>query len=156
MLKSTEYLVEEGADKGKLFVITRMSAFAADEWARDIVRGLAAAGNKLLTSSIDLGVGSLANVSFALFGAMHKEDVDRALLLLRECCQIRRDARNPLVEPTKILEVDIEDPQTIKNLYVKAFELHVDFLKAAAELISPIVAAMAAEDNKGKESPAAT
>ncbi|NPC90533.1 hypothetical protein HNH97_16805, partial [Gluconacetobacter entanii] len=37
-LKSIEYTVaEEGEDCGKVFVITRMSAFDADRWGRHVL-----------------------------------------------------------------------------------------------------------------------
>ncbi|KMQ87284.1 hypothetical protein RF55_13473 [Lasius niger] len=91
-----------------------MSAFEADKWARHLVKALAEAGEKINTTEMNFGIGEL----------------------------IKRDIRNPLVEPTKILEADIEDPMTLTYLRNKVFELHVDFLKAAASQIFPLVAAI--------------
>ncbi|QCE32905.1 hypothetical protein FAI41_04470 [Acetobacteraceae bacterium] len=142
MRKSIEYLVEEGPDKGKLFILTRMSAFCADKWARHLVKALAEVGENISPSEINLGIGALAGFRPSLIAHLKEEDADHIYEDLLKCCQIKRDICNPLVEPTKILEADIQDPMTLSKLRNKVFELHVDFLKAAASQIFPLVAAI--------------
>ncbi|QCE35639.1 hypothetical protein FAI40_10050 [Acetobacteraceae bacterium] len=151
MRKSIEYIQEEGTDKGKVFVITRMSAFKADEWAMDIVRGLSKAGAKLPIEAKDMGIATLGGLAMTLFGVMDKDISNKALAELLECCQIKRDPKNPNVQPAKILEGDITDPMTLKELRVRAFQLHVDFILAAASLISPLAVALQMGKNENSQ-----
>ncbi|QCE34683.1 hypothetical protein FAI40_04725 [Acetobacteraceae bacterium] len=151
MRKSIEYLVEEGDDKGKVFVITRMSAFEADEWASDLIHALSKAESKLRDTGSKMGMASLEGMTIDLLGALDPKDRKKAFADLLACCKIKRDPRNPLVEATKILEVDIEDPMTFIHLREKALSLHVDFIKAAAYQPFLFVAALIPEEKASKE-----
>ncbi|QCE32929.1 hypothetical protein FAI41_04595 [Acetobacteraceae bacterium] len=151
MRKSIEYLIEDGPDKGKIFIITRMSAFEADEWAADVIQALTKAGTKLHPSREQFGIAGLENLSIGIFANLEKEDRKKAYQDLLNCCQIKRDPKNPLVQPTKILEVDIEDPKTLYRLRTKAFELHMDFIKAAACQVFHLAAAMFQTEGSNEE-----
>ncbi|QCE34704.1 hypothetical protein FAI40_04690 [Acetobacteraceae bacterium] len=142
MRKTIEYLVEEGADKGKLFFITRMSASDADKWALRFIKALADAGDTVRPDSLELGILGIDDKYFDLIGHVEESESEVLLEALLKCCQIKRDPRNPSVEPTKILSVDIEDAQTLSILRRKAYELHTDFIKAAMYQLFHLVAAL--------------
>lgn len=138
-MKSIEWTPADGEDMGKVFIITRMSAFAADKWACHVVRSLVRAGAKVPDSALEGGMISLTGSAVQIFGEMSDDDCDKAFEGLMACCQIKR---SPNAMPSKIIDADIQDARTIFNLRVEAFKLHVDFFKAAAAQISPLAAAI--------------
>lgn len=141
-MKSIEWSPQEGPDAGKCFVITRMSAFTADRWARNVVRSLARAGAVTPREALQSGIAGLSGQSMALFGHMSDEDCDRAFQGLLDCVKIRRDPNNPAVEPAPIIDADISDANTLPALRTEAFKLNMDFFKAAIYQIFPLIEAL--------------
>ena len=141
-MKSIEWSPTEGPDAGKCFVITRMSAFTADRWARNVVRSLARAGAVTPREALQSGIAGLSGQSMALFGHMSDEDCDAAFQGLLDCVTIRRDPGNPAVEPAPLIDADIADANTLPALRTEAFKLNVDFFKAAIYQIYPLIEAL--------------
>lgn len=139
-MKQTEWSPQEGSDAGKCFVISRMSAFTADRWARHVVRALARAGANTPREALQSGIAGLSGQSMALFGHMSDEDCDRAFTGLLDCVTIRRDPTNRAIDPAPLIEADITDPSTLPALRAEAFRLNVDFFKAAIYQIYPLIA----------------
>ncbi|MCX5614440.1 phage tail assembly chaperone [Bombella saccharophila] len=141
-MKSIEWTPKDGSDAGKCFVISRMSAFTADRWARNVVRSLARAGANTPREALQSGIAGLSGQSMALFGHMSDEDCDKAFQGLLDCVTIRRDPGNPAVEAAPLIEADISDPNTLPALRTEAFRLNVDFFKAAIYQIYPLIEAL--------------
>ncbi|WP_059022486.1 hypothetical protein [Acetobacter ghanensis] len=57
----------EGADKGKTFVITRMSAMEADRWGRHCLQAAIASGADIPGLDADAGLAGLAAVGLGIF-----------------------------------------------------------------------------------------
>ena len=124
----------EGRDKGKKFLITEMSAFAAENWATRALLAIANASNDLpidALSHIDPNDGFLA---FAAIGyeALHGAKPDVAIPLWNEllsCVEYQEESGSrPILDQSE----DIEEPLTIMQLKKEVFFLHVDFLKSVA------------------------
>lgn len=141
-MKSIEWSPAEGKDAGKCFVITRMSAFTADKWARNVVRALGRAGARTPREALQSGIAGLSGQSMALFSHMSDEDCDMAFSGLLDCVKIRRDPSNPSIEPAPLIEADITDANTLPELRTEAFRLNVDFFKAAIYQIYPLIEAL--------------
>ncbi|GBQ90919.1 phage tail assembly chaperone [Gluconobacter albidus] len=137
-MKSIEWTPASGADLGKRFTITRMPAFAADKWARHTIKALIKAGAKIPDTAMEAGIVGMGGVAMQMFGFMDNDDCDAAFQALLDCVQIQR----PGGMPARILDLDIDDPQTLSDLRTEAFKLHVGFFKAAALQISPLAAAL--------------
>ncbi|QDH17407.1 hypothetical protein [Swingsia samuiensis] len=137
-MKEIEWSPTSGADAGKKFVITRMSAFAADKWARHTIKALIQAGVKVPPSGIKAGLLGMSGLAMNIFGYMDNEECDKAFEALMKCAKIVRAG----TVPSEILDADIDDAETLVKLREEAFKLHVDFFKAAAYQISPLVAAL--------------
>jgi len=118
----------QGRDKGKVFIITELSAYAAEEWAGralfammnagvEIPDGIAKAG---LAGIAALGIQSLTRISF-----------DAAKPLLDEmmgCVQIQ-----PSPKVTRaLIEDDIEEVATLLTLRKEVFNLHLSFFTEGA------------------------
>lgn len=153
-MKSIEWTPHEGPDAGKCFVITRMSAFTADRWARNVVRALGRAGARTPREALESGIAGLSGQSMALFSHMSDEDCEAAFQGLLDCVKIRRDPSKPAVEPARIIEADITDAATLPALRTEAFKLNVDFFKAAIYQIYPLIEALR-EPIMGESQPAA-
>ncbi|GBQ07279.1 hypothetical protein [Saccharibacter floricola] len=141
-MKSIEWSPSTGDDKGKRFIITRMSAFTGDRWGRNVVRSLARSGSRTPREALEVGIAGLAGQSMAVFGNMTNEECDYAFQGLQDCVTIDRDPSNDGVKPAPLTEMDITDPQTLPDLRTEAFKLNVGFLKAATSQIYPFVAAL--------------
>lgn len=152
MVKSIEFSPATGEDAGKIFVITRMSAFQADKWARRIVKALIQAGARLPESTMDEGLLGLSGMAVNLFGQLDNAACDEAFDALLACCAIKR---GPNTAPSAILEYDITDAETLPALRTEAFRLHVDFFKAAASQISPLAAVLMPGAERQDSAPAA-
>lgn len=141
-MKSIEWTPKDGSDAGKCFVITRMSAFTADRWARNVVRALGRAGARTPREALQSGIAGLSGQSMALFAHMSDEDCEHAFSGLLDCVKIRRDPHNQAIDPAPLIEADISDPNTLPALRAEAFRLNVDFFKAAIYQIYPLIEAL--------------
>lgn len=146
-MKSIDWSPTEGDDKGKRFIITRMSAFTGDRWGRNVVRALARSGSRTPSEALQVGIAGLAGQSMAVFGNLTDEECDYAFQGLLDCVTIDRDPRNPGVKPAKLIDADIQDASTLPDLRTEAFKLNVDFLKAATSQIYPLIEALGAKLN---------
>jgi len=134
-LKQTELtLTDGGVDKS----FTRMTAMQADRWARHLVKALTRAGVKLPPEAMELGMVGLAGIAQSLYGQLDDEATDVAITELRKTVKIARDPSNPAATGP-VMDIDIEDAVTLTTLDQEAFRLHVDFIRAAALFISPLL-----------------
>lgn len=143
-VKSIEYTITDpGEDRGKVFVITRMSAFDADRWGRHVLHAAIRADLAVRDDAPDAGIAGLAGMGVALFGAIDPAAADGLLERLMRCVTVRPDPSRPGV--TRALHAtDIAEIETVGTLQAEAFDLHVGFFRGAARLFSPRAATTAA------------
>ncbi|MFT8419756.1 MAG: hypothetical protein ABF636_13150 [Acetobacter sp.] len=134
----------EGADYGKVFVLTRMSAMAADQWGRHCLQAAIASGADIPGLEEDAGLAGLAAVGIGIFGAMDPERMDALLARLMQCVSVQPDPRNPAVR-RPLDESDLEEIPTVGWLQKEAFALHVDFFKGVGPLFSLLSALLQTE-----------
>ncbi|MCW4590910.1 hypothetical protein NO263_09990 [Gluconacetobacter entanii] len=134
-LKSIEYTVaEEGEDCGKVFVITRMSAFDADRWGRHVLHAALAGGYRAPDGDdVAEGMGSIAEAGMRIFGMMAPEAADTLLDRLMQCVRIIRDPAHPTPQP--VIPADIQEVGTVGLLQMEAMKLHTDFFSGASVFI---------------------
>lgn len=122
----------QGRDFGKTFIITELSAFAAEEWAGRALFAMLNAGVEIpdniakagLAGVAALGIGSLTRMSF-----------DAAKPLLDEmlaCVQIQP---SPKVVRS-LIDDDIEEVATLLTLRKEVLNLHMSFFTSGADSTS--------------------
>ncbi|GCD74502.1 hypothetical protein NBRC3299_0794 [Acetobacter pasteurianus NBRC 3299] len=65
--ETTVMCQQEGADKGKMFVITRMSAFEADKWGRHSLLAAILSGADIPGAASGSGMVGLAAAGISIF-----------------------------------------------------------------------------------------
>lgn len=124
---STVTIEAEGRDKGSVFVLTEMSAAAAEDWAWRAV-GVVARTGVPLPDDADQAGGMLVMAALG-FQAFLKGPWDEVKPLLNEmfdCVQIKRGEM-----PQTLHSQDIEDVATRVFLRDRVFELHTGFSLAS-------------------------
>lgn len=117
----------EGEDKGKRFVITRMSAVDADRWGRHCLQAAARIG---------------------IFAAMDPVRMDVLIDRLMQCIEMQPDPGNPATRLNwAIAQTQIGEIPTVGWLQSEAFKLHVDFFKGAGRLFSFISLMLGTEES---------
>lgn len=126
MARRTEtFTATDGRDKGKVFLITEMSAYAAERWAIRAVFAMGKAGVEIPETS-----GGMASIAGNILGAvlhMQFEDAEPLLNEMLGCVQVVPDAKNPTLTRA-LFENDIEEVPTLIKLRRHVFELHTLFL----------------------------
>ena len=132
----------DNRDKGKTYLITEMSAFAADKWAFRVL-------SAINVGNIDMGffsdVEELAKTGMQGVNAASKM-LGGAINLLQSIDEYKLDAivddlhyccafiPMPGALPRPVMDKvdgDVEEVSTLFKLKVEALKLHLDFLKAA-------------------------
>ncbi|MDE7547888.1 hypothetical protein PY793_07795 [Acetobacter fabarum] len=134
----------DGADYGKVFVITRMSAMEADQWGRHCLQAAIASGADIPGLEVDAGLAGLAAVGLGIFGGMAPERMDNLLDRLMRCVSVQPDPHNAAVR-RPLDESDLEEIPTVGWLQKEAFALHVDFFKGVGPLFSLLSALLQTE-----------
>lgn len=132
-LKTADWTVpEEGRDKGKVFRLTEMPAYRAEDWATRAIRAANRAGVKVDPSMAAYGMQAVAAIGIEGLVMM---DPEESRPLMREMLGCARLVPNPQQAPDftrDILESDIEEPQTITALKIAIVRLHINFSSAGA------------------------
>lgn len=122
----------QGRDCGKVFIITEMSAMAAEEWAAKALFAMMNAGVEIpeniasagLAGVAALGISSLTKVSF---------DAAKPLLDEMLTCVQFKPSQNVV---RALISDDIEEVSTLLTLRKAVLELHLDFFTAGADSTS--------------------
>jgi hypothetical protein len=128
-------VVDEGRDKGKMFLITEMSAAQGESWAIRALMALMRANVEMPSDFENLGMAALAQMGFQCFAGLHWEVAEPLMREMFECVQIIPDPRKPAVVRALSGEngdYDIEEISTRFKLRVEIWKLHTGFLKAVA------------------------
>lgn len=140
--KTANYTATDGRDAGKRFIITEMSAAASEDWALRVMLALVKNNVDLPEGALDQGMAGLASMGVSALGGINIEDARPLLAEMLLCVQIQ-----PNPDPTKthfmraLIEDDIEEVVTRLKLRKEVLNLHVDFSKAVAPLMSRVKAA---------------
>lgn len=127
--KSVQVTGFDGRDEGKMFIITEMSAFAAEKWATRALLALARSGLDVPEDLAAEGMAGIARFGFGAIAGAKYEEIEPLLEEMLGCVQIAPD---PVKNPTltrALIEDDIEEVPTILRLRGEALKLHVDFSK---------------------------
>ncbi|WP_215762192.1 hypothetical protein [Acetobacter sp. P1H12_c] len=137
--QKTVTVPHEGADKGKMFIITRMSAYEADKWGRHAVQAAIKGGGAIPGLTEGGGLAEVAAAGIGIFGSMEPATMDTLIDQLLECVAYVPDLANPAVTiPFKLAANtnQIEEIPTVGWLQKEAFSMHVDFFKGVGQLFS--------------------
>lgn len=124
-------ITDENRDKGKIFILTEMSASRAEAWAMR-------AGLALFHANVELPPGfdprrlsfaSMAEIGLQILSGLSWEDAEPLLDEMWSCVQIQPDARKPQVV-RNLIEDDVEEIGTRLKLRSEVWKLHTDFLSA--------------------------
>ena len=133
-LKTKQITIENGRDKGRVFLITEMSAAHADNWAMRALIALANGGVDLGGLSPQQGMMGMAGVALDALGRLKADDAIPLLNELLDCVQIIPEGGQP--RPLNMDFNDVEDFTTLWRLRKEVFALHTDFLQHAFGLTS--------------------
>ena len=125
------FTADYGRDAGKQFLLTEMSAEAAEWWAIRVGRALAVAGVDLPTEWENAGMAQLAVLGFAAVAAL-PEPTLRALLEEAFTC-VQFKPANSKVPPQALIPGDgsqIEEVKTRWQLRQALWYLHTGFSPA--------------------------
>lgn len=139
LMQKTVTVPHEGADKGKMFVITRMSAYEADKWGRHAVQAAIKGGGAIPGLAEGGGLAEVAAAGIGIFGSMEPATMDTLIDQLLDCVSYVPDPANPDIPLTFQLAArtgQIEEIPTVGWLQKEAFSMHVDFFKGVGQLFS--------------------
>ncbi|WP_049250045.1 hypothetical protein [Neisseria elongata] len=128
-LKTKQITIENGRDKGRVFLITEMSAAHADHWAMRALIALANGGVDLGGLSPQQGMMGMVGVALDALGRLKADDAIPLLNELLDCVQIIPEGGQP--RPLNMDFNDVEDFTTLWRLRKEVFALHTDFLQHA-------------------------
>jgi hypothetical protein len=119
----------EGRDKGKLFLLTEMTASKGEAWATRVLLALMASNVNLPENFADLGMAALAELGIRALSGL-KWDVAAPLLAeMFDCIEIIPDPKKTHIH-RPLIEEDVEEIQTRVILRMEVWKLHMGFLMA--------------------------
>jgi hypothetical protein len=135
--KTLQYTVqEEGRDRGKVFLLTEMSASQAESWAARAILALMAGGVDLPEGFERLGMAGIAELGLRALAKLRWQDAKPLLDEMMSCVQILPNPAKPNIVRA-LIEEDIEEVQTLVKLRMEIWGLHVGFSPAAAKSTFP-------------------
>ena len=141
--KTLQYTVqEEGRDRGKVFLLTEMSASRAESWASRAILALMAGGVELPDGFERLGMAGIAELGVRALAKLNWADAKPLLDEMMSCVQILPNPAKPNIVRA-LIDEDIEEVATLVKLRMELWSLHVGFSPAATKSSStgPPVAA---------------
>jgi len=132
MRQKIEYTVtdEKSRDNGKTFIITEMSAYAAEKWALKAFFAMANAGIEIPDDYQSLGMEGLVAMGLNALGHMRFEEAEPLLDEMMLCVRIMPDRNKPSVI-RNLIEDDIEEIKTRLLLRKEVLQMHMGFSLAA-------------------------
>ena len=122
----------EGRDKGKVFILTELSAYDAEEWAGRALFSLMNAGVEIPDNIAEEGLAGVAAMGMKAIANLPFDSAKPLLDKMMDCVQIQ-----PSPNVTReLMSGDIEEVATLFTLRKKILGLHLDFFTAAAPSIS--------------------
>lgn len=131
---------DEGRDKGKVFLITEMSASQAERWAMRTLLALMKGGVELPEGFEHLGMAGIAEVGIRALSGLDFEVAEPLLDEMMKCVRAIPDSAK-LHYSRDLVDTDTEEVLTRIRLRAEVWKLHTDFLKAVAPSTSGAQAA---------------
>ena len=122
----------EGRDKGKVFILTELSAYEAEEWAGRALFSLMNAGVEIPENIAEAGLAGVAAMGMKAIAKLPFESAKPLLDKMMDCVQIQPSAN----VTRELMSGDVEEVATLFTLRKKVLGLHLDFFTAAAPSIS--------------------
>jgi hypothetical protein len=136
MRKTMNYVViDEGRDKGKIFVITEFPASHAEAWATRALLAIINDNAEIPEGFERLGMAGMAELGIKALAGLKWEIAEPLLEEMWQCVKIMPDKSKPNVV-RDLIESDIEEVLTRVKIRAEIWKLHTDFLKTVAPLIS--------------------
>lgn len=133
MRKTVNFTVTaEGRDQGKTFVLTEMSASAAEKWAARALLVLSRSGMDIPENIQEAGLAGIAVLGLRALGRITYAEAEPLLDEMFRCIQIMPDRARPEIVRAPV-EEDIEEVATRLKLRAEVLELHTGFSLAAAQ-----------------------
>ena len=118
----------EGRDKGKVFILTELSAYDAEEWAGRALFSLMNAGVEIPDNIAEAGLAGVAAMGMKAIAKLPFDSAKPLLDKMMDCVQIQ-----PSPNVTReLMSGDVEEVATLFTLRKKVLGLHLDFFTAAA------------------------
>jgi hypothetical protein len=134
--KIAQYTVtDEGRDKGKLFLLTEMSAAKAEAWATRVLLALIGNNVSIPENYQDMGMAALAELGLKAISGLKWETAEPLLAEMMECVKIIPKPSKPEVF-RPLIDSDIEEILTRFRLRIEVWKLHMDFLQAVVPSFS--------------------
>jgi hypothetical protein len=124
---ATVTISAEGRDKGKVFVLTELSAEESEEWAGRALFALMNAGVEVPDDIVSAGLAGMAALGLKALTKLSFEAAKPLFDKMMECVKIKTSAS---VERA-LIEDDIEEVQTRFQLRKEVLTLHMGFSMAA-------------------------
>lgn len=131
-------ITAEGRDLGRQYLITELSASAAEDWAIRAFMAIAKGGMEI-PDGVPASIAGIAILGFKALAGMDPTTAKPLLDEMMSCVQVLTSsgiARKPMEE-------DIEEVATRLQLRKEVFELHTGFFERAARLKSTTSASKA-------------
>lgn len=125
---ATVTISAEGRDKGKVFVLTELSAYEAEDWAGRALFALMNAGVEIPDNIAEAGLAGVAAMGLKAIAKLPFDSAKPLLDKMMGCIQIQP---SPTVTRALIPD-DIEEVATLLQLRKQVLGLHMDFSMAAA------------------------
>ena len=143
--KTINYTVSDNnRDKGKVFVLTEMSAVKAETWAIKALLALMNSGVDIPDGSETMGMAAMAELGLKAISGLKWEIAEPLLQEMMDCVQFMPEPRTPHIVRA-LFDEDIEEVATRVKLRLEVWKLHINFSLTAANLNSqePELAAVA-------------
>jgi hypothetical protein len=121
---------EKNRDANKMFVITEMSATAADWWATRVFLAIGRTGVDISEELLRSGIAGVATMGFKAIFSLPPHEVKPLLDEITDCVQVVPDPARPKVARSLILSgigPDIEEVSTFQTLRMEWWKLHTGF-----------------------------
>lgn len=118
----------EGRDQGKVFILTELSAYDAEDWAGRALFALMNAGVEIPDNIAEAGLAGVAAMGIKAIAKLPFDSAKPLLDKMMDCVRIQ-----PSPEVTReLISNDIEEVATLLTLRKKVLGLHLDFFTAAS------------------------
>lgn len=117
----------DGRDKGKVFILTELSAYEAEEWGGRALFALMNAGVEIPDNLAEAGLAGVAAMGIKAIAKLPFDAAKPLLDKMMDCVQVQ-----PSPDVTRqLVATDIEEVATLLTLRKKILGLHLDFFTAA-------------------------
>lgn len=130
--KETVTISAEGRDKGKVFVLTELSAYEAEDWAGRALFALMNAGVEIPANIAEAGLAGVATLGMTALTKLPYDSAKPLLDKMMACVEIQPSAN----VVRRLVPDDIEEVATLLTLRKHVLGLHMDFSMAAARSTS--------------------